>query len=999
MVRAPALPVETLDRPPAELLRDPYVKLALSIASTSLVEALEAHPLGHERSRRLLRPLLSYLVRMSSRPTPFGLFAGVARGEWGDRTELDLGGRPSIRRARPDMGWLYALMRRFERDPAVRANLVLRTHPSVRVRGGRAAVVGLDAEGSATGAAAVSVRATAVVHEALELCRDGARYREVERALCAEAKRDPANARRVLDALCEHGFLVTSLRPALSGSPAADLVGSLRGAGGGDGAEGAPAVSGALARFIDELAGWEKLHDAEALRSWRRLTEMALRLEPTGPAIQVDARFGAPAVRLPRSVALEAARAVDLLHRLSPAPAGPTALDRWREGFEADYGHGRPVPVLELLDRGLPELTHAPTQRSARDRILLEVAGAALHADLPVVELDEERIAELESAGGPRGRPPPSVDLFCSVAATSTAELDAGRFRLVVGDAVAPAARSFGRFAYLFDEDELEFLGEAPAAAPRTIAAEMLFEPLWTGSGNVMIRPLRASHVIHLGGALPGGAARTIPLDELAVTLAGSSLRLVWPSEGVQVAASCSHMLSYRLAPRLAAFLHAVSSDGETVVGGFSWGSAEHLPALPRLQAGRVVLRRAEWTLDRSFLDAYRRDGAAALHEAALPRSVLLGEHGGGEHLLLDLETERGATLLLAAGDRLRAGERTRVLEALPGPEHAFARSSDGHRPIELAVPVVAPRSPDDAPSVAVPPAIADRQRPPGTEWLYAKLYTAADAADELIAGPLRALTRELSAGGRVSSWFFARYADPAFHLRLRLCGDPATLTGFVFREVCDWARELMDAGLVQRFAFDTYERETERYGGPLALPLAERVFAADSVAAAELIAQRPAIVPEIDWTHLGVMAVDDLLDALGLDPEARLAWYRENHDVYEQSRAFRAAKETLRALVGGSADGSRARATVHGILGARRAALEEVGSGLAELSRRDALWTPLPDIARSLVHMHCNRLHTDGREAEPAVLGLAGLTAASVLAAPPRREPERTLDTGTGES
>lgn len=42
---------------------------------------------------------------------------------------------------------------------------------------------------------------------------------------------------------------------------------------------------------------------------------------------------------------------------------------------------------------------------------------------------------------------------------------------------------------------------------------------------------------------------------------------------------------------------------------------------------------------------------------------------------------------------------------------------------------------------------------------------------------------------------------------------------------------ELMARGVCQRFAFDTYEREIERFGGPAGTAAAETMFAADSAA------------------------------------------------------------------------------------------------------------------------------------------------------------------------
>lgn len=1005
LVRAPALPIETFaalsaggrsdrgssDEPVVDqFLADPYVKLALSIASDSFVEALESLRLGEQPPGRLLRPLFSYLLRMSTRPTPFGLFAGVAQGEWSSRTELALGGRPAIRRARPDMAWLHAFARRWERKPEIRAGLVLRTHPAIRLRAGRVVVAEVPATGDSSAAVEASVRATPVVREALELCRGGARYSDVETALLCREGRDPAMTGQLLRTLCDRGFLTTSLVPALTNTPAEEVVHAL------DATPGGRCAARGLARLLEEVSAWETLPEAEASRRWTPLAKTALELESTRPWLQVDARFAGPANRVHRMVALEAARAVALLCRLSAWPAGPPEMALWRDQFEAAHGSRRSVPVLDLVSDGLPELGAAPVEYRRRDRLLLLLAVGALRSRRRVVELDEPRLAELESGGGGAGRLPESVELFCGVAATSEADLDAGRFQLVVSGTAVPAGRSGGRFAHLFDPASDLPLG-SPTARLDTIVAEMLFEPVNPRSGNVMIRPIRASHVIHVNGGIPDRSMTVIPLDELAVTLDGSRLRLLWATENVFVSAVCSHMLNYRLAPALARFLHLVSRDGERLVDRFSWGPAEHLPFRPRLQSGRVVISRAEWSLGRSFFEGFTNDRAAALWAEALPRHVLLGSVE--EHLLLDLKSDCGTALLLEAGEKLDSAHRVRVLEALPGPEHAFARGCDGHRLIELVVPVIRAVPSGDGgnhmPGRAAP--LAERVRPPGSEWLYAKLYMGADLADDVIGGPIRTLTETMMADGLVSSWFFVRYTDTRFHVRLRLTGEPADLISSVLPRVSGWARQLIEDGVLDRFAFDTYERETERYGGPEAIAEVERLFAADSSATAGLMAARRVIGREMDLAHLSVWTVDDLLDGFGLDHQRRIKWYRENARLGSHAREFRADRAALRGLLGAEvaeSDG-RGRRLVQSILDERRRALERVARHLRELEERDHLWTPFDEVIRSVVHMHCNRLGGEARRAESRTLALAGLTVASLVARPADTDGASPFDTG----
>lgn len=976
MIRAPALPVESYlaltqwesrkwppddDSPVARLLQDPYVALALAVASDSLAHAMASHVVNARRASRLRRTIIAYLTRMTTRSTPFGLFAAVAMGEWGERTDVTISGKPGLWRARPDMAWLYRLLTRLESDPETLSRVDIRSNPAIFRRGDRVVLLAPGPSGPDSGAPEVSARATPIVLEALELCQAEIPYQTVVRSLCQAGARDPVKVRAAVNALCSQRFLLTDLRPPLTGSPAHHLAERL------DFHGAAPQILVKLKRLLHETDVWTRLSHTDALQRWPGLNTEAHGLEAKEPAFQVDAGFGGMPSCLSRAIADEVGRAAKLLLRLSPWPNGRPGLAAWRTRFAETYGFGRDVPVVDLIEHdrglGLPNLWAGGPHRPHVDRLLMRLATRTLSTDRSPLHLDETRIATLERAFGGPGTRPQSLDLYCAIAAKSRASLDGGDFLLVVSStaAVSPAGRSFGRFGRLFPEGALALVSGS-GEGPEAIHAELLFEPLVPRYGNVMIRPLTATHVIPLDGQAVGRSLVVIPIEELAVRLEDGRLHLRWQREGVEVRAACMHMLNYRLAPPVARFLHTVSHDGESSLAPFYWGPAESLPFRPRVQAGRVVLRLAEWSLDQSYFADFSKDPMSARDRVRLPQFVMLP--GGDGFLLADLDSAGGRELVLAEGAKLSPDGTLRVQEALPGPEHAWAQGHDGRRLLELVVPVF--RRKDNPTSRKTEPGVSilktDRFRPPGSDWVYGKFYCSPRLADWLIAEPLLRIAESLRSTGRITSWFFVRYADPAFHLRVRLAGNPGVLQSDVFPEVCTWAAKLMEQGLIERFAFDTYEREVERYGGPQALSVMEQLFAADSQAVAKVLAVRRRLGPALEWPHVIVCTVDDLLDSLGMGLITRLEWYRRYAPTRSHAGAFRVARDRLRALIGRppNGPGDLLAGPVRTILAERRTVAEMAARELGILQDRHALSAPLFEIARSLVHMHCNRIGAD---------------------------------------
>ena len=153
LVRAPLLPIEAYRDPSWPTPRKAWKDAAMAVGSLSLTEAL-----GTERAAA---PHLRYAIRMATRPTPYGLFSGVALGRWGDATTLAQANSPPITRTRPDMAWLIRLVTELEKRPDVRRRLAVRANTAAFIRGGRILISEASTPtGDGVAPPRVSVRAT-----------------------------------------------------------------------------------------------------------------------------------------------------------------------------------------------------------------------------------------------------------------------------------------------------------------------------------------------------------------------------------------------------------------------------------------------------------------------------------------------------------------------------------------------------------------------------------------------------------------------------------------------------------------------------------------------------------------------------------------------------------------------------------------------------------------------------------------------------------------------
>lgn len=1006
------------------------IRQALAVGSLSLLDALERAHLDKPASVRRAEKLLRYLIRMSTRPTPFGLFAGVALACWDTQTDLTIASASAHSRMRPDMEWLARLVFALESRPDVRSHLRLVTNSMAFIHAGQV-YLAQRAPGQAPKGVlpedGVSLRATGVVRRALALARRPIGYAELTATLLAEtSSATPELVEQLVAQLCDQTLLLTDLRPPLTTADPAHYVAQRLAD-----VPCASAVATELDTVLREVAAWDELPPVEVIASYRQIvtrTKAMVEVETETP-IEVDMALSLVGTHVSRLVGVEVARATDLLLRMSPVAHGSPVLRAYREAFVGRYGVDREVPLLELLhpefglgplpDHGHPA-DHASTldqtRQNERNQTLLELAYGAMRNRERAVDLDSATIARLETWVPNNDRLPPSLELYVLVGARSAAALDAGEFEAVVAPAIGSmaAGRSFGRFADLLGDTAAAALDQAARVeeqrAPQRIWAELVYPPSPLRLANVVVRPAVRQYELAVAASAGVDADRTISLDELVVGIRDSRFYLRWPMKGVDVQVCYGHMLNYvTTAPAVARFLAELPFDDIALLSAFDWGPAANSPFLPRVTVGRIVLSPARW-----YLNAQSKMLAGAVNEPDtfsnalrrwrdqwdVPRYIYM--RVADNRLLLDLDLPWQADLLRTELLGMDGGNPVIIEEVVPDLSHMWVHGPDGHYATEFVVPLILknaarPEARDKGPVGANRARISARQgaaphlsrlRPPGSDWLFVKLYCGQTLQDNMIAWTVRLFADDALAAHWADDWFFVRFADPDPHVRLRFHGTPEQLKAQLLPPLCEWAGQLVEDARCSRFTIDTYDREIERYGGEEGLEIAESVFGADSRAVAELLRLIEGEQVQIERPLLAALTVDDLLDGLKVGENGRLDWYRGNTPSrHEAGAEYRQHKVLLRGLLSRPMEvqDHPIGDLIAPVLAARRATLARASERLATLAHQGMLSQGFDDLYRSYVHMHCNRLLGIDSEKERTVVGLLLRTRDGLIRSPQR--------------
>lgn len=1006
VMRAPLLPMEELDRLRADpeywraLAERPDVREALYLASPGLVRRLaDGNP-----DDRVTAAVTAYLVRMCTRATPFGLFAGCSLGSIGDTTALRVDGpEGTTRHSRPDTEVLASLVDRLLAEPATRSAMVVEPNSSrYRAAGAMRIIESRLRQGRRTHHLVV-IEDDEPLRVALDTAAGGCLVSKIAAAVQAHAGVDHDEAREYVDALVEAKVLTPVAEPAVTGpEPLAHVLESLR-------EQDLEEPLSALQQVAEELARMDAAGVGNPPEQYAAVAETLLDLAGGGDdarLVQVDLHRAGTDLTLGRGDVALLAEAVDLLHRLSSGREDP-ALSRFKAEFAERY-EDREVPLMEALDEemgiGYDRSTHPAADESpllagldlggvvgsseftVRDAALLDMVIRARDSGADRLELDAETVARLET-----GTPLPLPDTLAVFACM----LEDG---IEIHSATGPSgAELLGRFCHgdarLHDAVRAHLRAEEDHA-PGVVFAELVHLPEGR-IGNILARPVLRDYELVLLGRSGVPADRQLHVDELTLRMDRQRLVLYSPRLDVEVRPrlTTAHNPAWR-GFGVYRFLAALQRAGVSSGLAWDWGAVAGAPTLPRVTAGRLVLARARWRLSHAELSlvtgADAADGWSTLsRQRGLPSELLIAD--GDNRLYVDTTSPA----LTAAAAKVLRGRTGAVVEEVLG--DGVATGPQGRFAQELIVPFIRRAEPTPSPEPWHPPRV-QRTFAPGSEWLYLKIYTGTATADRILTETIGPVVNGLRQDGVIDQWFFLRYRDPEHHLRLRLHGDPSALREQALPALTDAVTPHLADSMVSKLALDTYHREIERYGGDDGIALAEQIHAADSDAVLAVLGiLDDDELADARW-QLCLYATDRLLADAGLDIQQRRQWSKDGAAGYriEYPNAptldsgigarWRTERAGLAALLDDTAD--HPYESARQVFRQRSEQLVPLLAELADRGRRGLLTQDFPNLLRSFSHLNAIRLlRSAARTHELVLLNFLDRHYASHLARVPRQE------------
>ena len=439
----------------------------------------------------------------------------------------------------------------------------------------------------------------------------------------------------------------------------------------------------------------------------------------------------------------------------------------------------------------------------------------------------------------------------------------------------ATAAHYIGRF--MSNDKQLTEFGHEISEVEKTlfpnkILAEVTHLTTYK-AGNIAMRNIQRDYEIPIFGN-ESTKAKKIDLNDMLVSVVGDKIMLRSKKLNKEIIPFLSCAQNYHYGTiSIYHFLCDLQSQYRSNLLSLDLNKniTQHFSFIPRIEYdNRIVLSLARWHYTISECKSFLDDTNTIVFDAfqdfkkkhKIPRYINLSE-GGSEPLTLDTENE---FMLGLIEENLKKGKHIRFTESM------YQFSDLNNTPFANEHVVSFKGNPlTTSPTIVEenPPSFVKKNFIPGDEWLYFNVYTGANIADKILTTAIKNVVAILKEKELIDKWFFIRYNDPKFHLRIRFHFTDPSCKNDIITIFNKHIQPYVDNKSIWKIQLATYERELERYYHHN-IGQSETIFFQDSDLVLNLLQNsRENNDSESLWLY-SLQSIDSLLDAFEIPLEEK---------------------------------------------------------------------------------------------------------------------------------
>lgn len=894
VVRKPVLPFNTVEQLGEKALRSfmnhSTIKESIKFASSSLfadVEKWLADELNQTKKEVVLQKLYKYMVRMSTRATPYALCSGI---EYTEVVECDLkqNESPSFQfQVNLDTCALDQLKQALLSNKAVIESIHYQSNNTIYFLGDEVRYFEPKRNAGALLFDLSKIGGNETLKELFETCSNKPLHFQELVQYFIPTGHSVEEITPFVHELIEAGLLIPEIEVYLTNPDILSLyIGILE--------------KGELTELVYEETGVSYYSTLVELKKAiqdhnqdvsSKLNAVAtlfrqIGIEPKkGDLLHIDAiKKGKETAKL--KLTSEQKKQLEESHELLAKlmPKKEDLFEQFKKDFNRRY-EGKTLPLLQVLD---PEIGIGYTQKSEQgvtSHLLKDVSvnykfGTSAEVKLSQVEqfLHEKLVDALQNGSTQIELKNEHVARLPNIPVSVT---QSAMFSLLKNDQIylseftgASALNMINRFAYLDEglhqlckeihEYEQQQFGDA-------LIAEMIHLPELKSGNIVRHKSVRELELPCVTLSEDKSEVKQIHLSDIYIRLnERQAIELHSRSLNKQIIPRLSNALNYyRDGIDVFRFLADLQYQHESGVLQFDWlNLSKMFHFFPRVTYQDVILSPACWkikkdqfkSMDQDNLDLFKQEVLAFKKIKNIPNTAYVASSIIDDYkLFIDFDNPIALGVLK---EELKRNETLYFSEVF---DHKTAENELTYVN-EVVLPFFNERTSGNQHTQADLSTEQDEFLP-GSNWLYVKLYAGYETVNQLLTTELYPFMHQLLDENIIQKWFFIRYADEDYHLRLRFdLIEPAHMA-MVLQRLSDLIRDQVRTNVIHKVTVSTYEREIERYGKET-IPHCEELFFHDSMLICDFLSQPNA--KENDWLF-GAMAVDQYLTDFGFGLEQKM--------------------------------------------------------------------------------------------------------------------------------
>ncbi|MDN5286014.1 MAG: Lantibiotic dehydratase domain protein [Mucilaginibacter sp.] len=877
---------------------DPVFMEGLFVASPELYHSYQKYLLGDSLNpaakEKLFNAVYKYFIRYCSKSTPFGLFAGFAYGVFVNEENIKLK-KPHqhTRSLRLDMSYVVALCDALGRMPQIREQVKYYPNNTSYKLEDKLFYIDFSVDEFIKTYRLSSVDASEYLEGIAAICKKGSPLEGIYSFLEEKGISHP-QAVSYVDELIDNKILLSELEPTVVGLNNLDKVISI--VCSFKGIDHIKDILSAISHLM--LSSGDMLTKSQEVK--KLLSELIV-VDNDKNLFQLDLELETASNKISRETIDRFRPELEAVFLALAYPYKNSRLEEFKRAYLERY-EGNEMPLSQVLDpvyglgydpesssdevddidlikdlpAGTPQKKEHQTDRLSELR--LKKLAEALKYGRHSVTVTAEELTQLKQ-DIPYNKLPESFYIAGSLIKINGEENSGYKLSLplFIGSSGANLLNRFASASPANRQKIKRYIKVEESFQKEKIYAEIVHLPQ-PRIGNVLLRPSTRAYEIPYLGASNLPADNQILISDLLVSINKGKvvLRSIKHNREVLPKLTTAHM--YMTGLNVYKFLGDVQKQDVYDYYTWDWKELTNHEFLPRIETRSIILSPARWRISREMVKANTSVAEFAEKLRAitpvLPRWFFVIEVD--LELLIDLENGHSLGILL---NLLQKYPKLELKECTQDPENSLATSALGghfhefiipYHKIPLPIPenVSLLKKTSRPASINIPMAYAL-----GSEWLFLKIYCGTETAD-FILNALRPYIEKWLHFGIIDKWFFIRYHDPGYHLRIRFHSHLVDFYGFIIRDINQLIQPLTESGKVASLVTGNYVREIARYGAENMNSFEELSFW-DSMTVVNVLYQLKKNTQEhLRWLLI-LKNIDALLNDLGFDLHQKLEYVK----------------------------------------------------------------------------------------------------------------------------